>query len=98
MVGAAKVGGLHQIRHSSYSYPAKAHLAWFKSLKQIETLRAFGSPDAKLIGNCEEKSAGGWKQSKADSCEVSGVTGIQDIYLKFTGERQTALEFGMLEC
>jgi hypothetical protein len=40
---------------------------------------------------------GGWQQSKADSCEVSGVTGVQDIYLKFTGERQTALEFGLLD-
>jgi arabinoxylan arabinofuranohydrolase len=45
-----------------------------------------GSPDGKLIGTCEVASTGGWQAWKNTNCNVSGVAGVQDLCLKFTGD------------
>jgi hypothetical protein len=39
-----------------------------------------------LIGTCAVSGTGGWKTWADAACNVSGVTGEHDIYLKFTGE------------
>ena len=39
-----------------------------------------------LIGTCAVSGTGGWKTWTDVSCDVSGVTGEHDVYLKFTGE------------
>nr|WP_137697494.1 carbohydrate-binding protein [Ruminiclostridium herbifermentans] len=39
-----------------------------------------------LIGTCAVPNTGGWKSWTNVSCNVSGVTGQHDVYLKFTGE------------
>ena len=38
-----------------------------------------------LIGTCVVPNTGGWKTWSEVSCDVSGVTGEHDVYLKFTG-------------
>lgn len=38
-----------------------------------------------LIGTCAVPNSGGWKTWTDVSCDVSGVTGEHDVYLKFTG-------------
>jgi len=54
-----------------------------------------GSLDGKLIGTCKVEDTGGWQQWKDASCEVSGATGVQDVYLKFTGGEKPLLN---LDC
>jgi arabinoxylan arabinofuranohydrolase len=44
-----------------------------------------GGVDGKLIGTCKVVNTGGGQQWKDVSCEVTGATGVQDLYLKFTG-------------
>ena len=39
-----------------------------------------------LIGTCAVPGTGGWKTWTDVTCNVSGVTGEHDLYLKFTGE------------
>jgi hypothetical protein len=50
-----------------------------------------GSVDGKLIGTCKVDSTGGWQQWKDVSCDVSGATGVQDLYLKFIGGEKPLL-------
>ncbi len=38
-----------------------------------------------LIGTCTIASTGGWQTWLTKSCKVTGITGIHDIFLKFTG-------------
>lgn len=44
-----------------------------------------GSLDGKLIGTCRVENTGGQQAWKDVSCEAIGATGVQDLYLKFTG-------------
>lgn len=44
-----------------------------------------GGVDGKLVGTCKVENTGGWQNWKDVSCVVSGATGVQDLYLKFTG-------------
>ena len=38
-----------------------------------------------LVGTCEVPGTGGWQTWTTVSCDVSGATGIQDLYLVFKG-------------
>jgi hypothetical protein len=38
-----------------------------------------------LIGTCTVSPTGGWQTWTTVSCNVSGATGVHDLYLKFTG-------------
>ncbi len=44
-----------------------------------------GSPDGTTVGRCSVPSTGDWQTWTSVSCPVSGATGTQDLYLKFTG-------------
>ncbi|RCX14834.1 dockerin type I repeat protein [Anaerobacterium chartisolvens] len=43
------------------------------------------SPTGKLIGTCAVSGTGGWQTWATKSCNISGVSGVHDLYLKFTG-------------
>ena len=43
------------------------------------------SATGKLVGTCAVSSTGGWQTFTTKSCNVSGATGVHDLYLKFTG-------------
>lgn len=43
------------------------------------------SLDGKLIGTCPVPGTGGWQTYVTSTTSVSGVTGVHDVYLKFTG-------------
>ncbi|HPT90852.1 MAG TPA: carbohydrate-binding protein [Acetivibrio sp.] len=38
-----------------------------------------------LVGTCAVKGTGGWQEWVDTTCEVSGLKGVHDLYLKFTG-------------
>ncbi|BCJ47898.1 glycoside hydrolase [Actinoplanes ianthinogenes] len=44
-----------------------------------------GSPTGALAGTCTVASTGGWQTWTTVSCPISGATGTQDLYLRFTG-------------
>ncbi len=54
-----------------------------------------GGGDGKLVGTCKVGNTGGWQQWKSASCDVSGATGVQDLYLKFSGGEKPLLN---LDC
>jgi hypothetical protein len=43
------------------------------------------SPTGTLAGTCTAAATGSWQTWITKSCPVSGISGIHDIYLKFTG-------------
>ncbi|WP_084326026.1 glycoside hydrolase family 43 protein [Lacrimispora aerotolerans] len=43
------------------------------------------SETGKLVGTCAVSSTGGWQTWTTKTCNVSGATGVHDLYLKFTG-------------
>jgi hypothetical protein len=44
-----------------------------------------GSPSGTVVGQCSVPNTGGWQTWTTVTCPVSGVTGTQDLYLRFTG-------------
>lgn len=60
-----------------------ARVASAESAGSIE-LR-LGALDGKLIGTCQVEGTGGWQVWKEVSSTVTGATGVQDLYLRFTG-------------
>ncbi|GIF02421.1 family 43 glycosylhydrolase [Paractinoplanes rishiriensis] len=44
-----------------------------------------GSPTGTLVGTCNVSGTGGWQTYANVSCPVSGASGTQDLYLRFTG-------------
>ena len=44
-----------------------------------------GSPTGTLAGTCTVPGTGGWQTWTSVSCGVSGLSGTQDLYLRFTG-------------
>jgi hypothetical protein len=44
-----------------------------------------GSPTGTVAGTCSVPGTGGWQTWTTVTCPVSGATGTQDLYLRFTG-------------
>ena len=44
-----------------------------------------GSTSGALVGTCTVPGTGGWQTWTTVTCPVSGATGTQDLYLRFTG-------------
>ncbi|MFI5843044.1 glycoside hydrolase family 43 protein [Catenuloplanes sp. NPDC051500] len=44
-----------------------------------------GSPTGTQAGSCTVPATGGWQTWSTVSCPVSGLSGTQDLYLRFTG-------------
>ena len=44
-----------------------------------------GSPTGTVVGTCTVPGTGGWQTWTTVSCGVNGLTGTQDLYLRFTG-------------
>nr|AIA88290.1 CBM_6 [uncultured Clostridium sp.] len=42
--------------------------------------------DGPLVGTCEAGETGGWQSWEEVSCDVTGATGIHDLWLKFVGD------------
>lgn len=43
------------------------------------------SIDGPVVGTCQVTGTGGWQEWDFATCEVTGLYGIHDLYLKFTG-------------
>ena len=43
------------------------------------------SIDGRIIGTCKVEKTGGWQEWVTKTCDVSNVTGVHDLYFKYTG-------------
>lgn len=50
-----------------------------------------GSETGTLAGTCNLASTGSWTRLSTTSCDVAGLTGVKDLYLKFTGTDSNAV-------
>jgi arabinoxylan arabinofuranohydrolase len=65
---------------------AKKFFARVASAEQGGTIELrLGSLDGKVVGTCKVNPTGGWQEWAEVSCAVTGATGVQDLYLQFTG-------------
>ena len=46
-----------------------------------------GTVDGTLLGTCEVKNTGGWQNWAVQSCTVTNVKGVYDVYFVFKGRR-----------
>lgn len=44
-----------------------------------------GSKDGDLVGTCEIKETGGWESWENFNCEITGCSGVEDLYLIYKG-------------
>lgn len=44
-----------------------------------------GSPSGTLVGTCEISATGGWDKWETFECDITGCSGIEDLYLVFRG-------------
>lgn len=42
-------------------------------------------PTGTLVGTCKVEGTGGWQKWTTKSCSISGVTGVHDLFFRFTG-------------
>lgn len=52
-----------------------------------------GSPTGKLVGTCEVEGTGDWQKYTTKTCSISGATGVQDVFFRFTGSGDYLLNF-----
>ncbi len=50
-----------------------------------------------LIGTCTVPGTGGWQSWVTQTCNVSGATGVHDVYLKFTGGSQDLMNLNWFQ-
>ena len=50
-----------------------------------------GAPDGRSAGSCRIKTTGGAQTWRDVACDVEGLSGVQDLYLRFTGEKGKTL-------
>jgi len=50
-----------------------------------------GSTSGTLVGTCTVASTGGWQTYTTVTCPISGATGTQDLFFKFTGSGSDSL-------
>ncbi|MBN2736585.1 MAG: family 43 glycosylhydrolase [Spirochaetales bacterium] len=51
------------------------------------------SESGRLIGNCTVQGTGGWQEWTTQTCSVTPVSGVHDLYFRFTGESGYLLNF-----
>ncbi|ORY11352.1 putative xylanase 7 [Clohesyomyces aquaticus] len=92
MVSQISNGDYIKVKGVSFGAGAKtftARVASGASGGKIE-LR-LGSQTGTLVGTCTVSGTGGWQTWGTVMCPVSGATGTQDLFFKFTGNGSSAL-------
>ncbi|MCO8273895.1 glycoside hydrolase family 43 protein [Actinoplanes sp. TRM 88003] len=85
-VGYVDNGDYLKVRGVAFSSGARtftARVASATSGGRVEV--RLGSPTGTVAGTCTAPATGGWQTWTTVSCGVSGVSGTQDLYLRFAG-------------
>ncbi|EFM10096.1 Glucan endo-1,6-beta-glucosidase [Paenibacillus curdlanolyticus YK9] len=73
----------NQVDFGSGAASLQARVASAASGGSIEV--RLGSPTGTLVGTCTAAATGGWQTWTTVTCPISGASGIQNVYLKFSG-------------
>jgi hypothetical protein len=52
-----------------------------------------GSPTGTLVGTCSVSGTGGWQNWVTETCNISGASGVHDLYFRFTGGSGSLFNF-----
>ena len=85
-VGWIENGDWTKVENVAFGSGARQFSARVASATSGGTLEVrLGSATGTVAGRCAVPGTGGWQNWTTVSCAVSGVTGTQDLYLRFTG-------------
>ncbi len=85
-IGWIENGDNVKVRNVAFGAGAKTFTARVASAAAGGTIEVrLGSATGTVVGRCTVAGTGGWQTWTSVSCPVSGVTGTQDLVLRFTG-------------
>jgi hypothetical protein len=85
-IGWIENGDNVKVRNVAFGAGAKTFTARVASASSGGTIEVrLGSATGTVVGRCTVPGTGGWQTWTSVSCPVSGVTGTQDLVLRFTG-------------
>ncbi len=85
-VGWVENGDWVKVKNVAFGAGARSFSARVASATSGGTVEVrLGSATGTVVGRCAVSGTGGWQTWATVSCAVSGVTGTQDLYLRFTG-------------
>ncbi|MFT7866605.1 MULTISPECIES: glycoside hydrolase family 43 protein [Amycolatopsis] len=85
-IGWIENGDTVKVRNVAFGAGAKTFTARVASASSGGTIEVrLGSATGTVVGRCTVPATGGWQTWTSVSCPVSGVTGTQDLVLRFTG-------------
>ncbi|MER5261997.1 family 43 glycosylhydrolase [Actinosynnema sp. NPDC002837] len=89
--GGMNIGSLHngdytKVRNVAFGAGASSFTARVASATSGGTIEVrLGSAAGTVVGRCTVPNTGGWQAWRSVTCPVSGASGNQDVYLRYTG-------------
>jgi arabinoxylan arabinofuranohydrolase len=85
-VGFIENGDWTKVKSVAFGSGARSFTARVASATSGGTIEVrLGGTSGTVVGRCTVPGTGGWQTWTTVSCSVSGATGTQDLYLRFTG-------------
>jgi arabinoxylan arabinofuranohydrolase len=85
-VGFIENGDWIKVKNVAFGAGARSFTARVASANSGGTVELrLGGTSGTVVGRCAVPGTGGWQNWTTVSCPVSGATGTQDLYLRFTG-------------
>jgi arabinoxylan arabinofuranohydrolase len=85
-VGFIENGDWIKVKNVAFGSGARTFTARVASATSGGTIELrLGGTSGTVVGRCTAPGTGGWQTWTTVSCSVSGATGTQDLYLRFTG-------------
>jgi hypothetical protein len=89
--GGMNIGSLHngdytKVRNVAFGTGASSFTARVASATSGGTIEVrLGSTTGTVVGRCTVPATGGWQAWRSVTCPVSGASGNQDVFLRYTG-------------
>ncbi len=85
-VGYIENGDWTKVKNVAFGSGARSFTARVASATSGGTIELrLGSTSGTVVGRCTVPGTGGWQSWTSVSCSVSGASGTQDLFLRFTG-------------
>lgn len=85
-IGYIENGDWTKVKNVAFGSGARSFTARVASATSGGTIELrLGSTSGTVVGRCTVPATGGWQNWTSVSCSVSGASGTQDLFLRFTG-------------
>lgn len=85
-IGYIENGDWTKVKNVAFGSGARSFTARVASATSGGTIELrLGSTSGTVVGRCTVPGTGGWQNWTSVSCSVSGASGTQDLFLRFTG-------------